>query len=99
MMILCPKSNPRSTIKAQYHVQQVTSFPDMSALCLSHILRGLMEIWRKKWQESNTPQQSELSKSWQLTVMEPEDDFFFLLPDGDDFVAKSSDEAVLDEPV
>ena len=31
--------------------------------------------------------------------MEPEDDFFFFLIDGDDFVAESSDEAMLDEPV
>ena len=70
----------------------------MSALCLSHILHILMEIWRGKngkkailhdggssqWADSDSDR-------------EPEDNDF--LPDGDDFVTESSGEAVLDEPV
>ena len=51
--ILCSKSSPRSSVNAQYQVYQVTSHLEMLALCFSHILRGLMENFRKKWQESN----------------------------------------------
>ena len=72
----------------------------MSALYLSHILCGLMEIFRKKWQESHTLQWMKSSESWKWTVIVTwSQKMIIFLPDGDDFVVENGGEAVLDEPV
>ena len=72
----------------------------MSALCLSHTFRGLMDICRKQWQESNTLQRRKFPESWQWTVIVTwSQKMMIFLPDGDDFVAENSSKAGLDEPV
>ena len=62
-------SRPGSAINAQYQVYRVTSLPEKSLLCLTHILRGLIEIWRKKWQERDTSRRRKFSESWQWVVI------------------------------
>ena len=65
--ILRSKSSPRSTVTAQYRVYWVTYLMEMSALCLSHILYGLMEISRKKM--ARKWRWRKFSDSWQWTVI------------------------------
>ena len=52
----------------------------MLLLCFHHILCNLMDLWVKKWQESNNRWCRQSSESWQWTVIiETEDDDFFVV--------------------
>ena len=68
----------------------------MSALCLRHILRGLMEIWRENRARKRYFMMEELLQELAMdsdSDKELEKGDFFFWPDGDDFVTKGSTEA------
>ena len=72
----------------------------MLAHCLSNILHGLMELLDEKMARKQYITTEEVL--WELAMdsdrdMEPDDDD--ILPNGDDFVAENSGEAMLEEPV
>ena len=72
----------------------------MSVLCLSNSLHGFMGVWVEKWQDSNSIWHREVLRELAMdsnSDMEPGDESFLL--DGDDFIAKSSNGDMSDEPV